>query len=244
MNLVFVKPKGKPVQNINEQSSIYLGIKIDIKHFIIYLFVIVFILSFNSLIMKLNPSQHKFISNLFDVDKEMNIPTYFSSLILLFSSFLFLIIAKATKKGIGKYYINWLFLSLVFFCLSADEFMSLHEQVSHFFRGTKVGNYIHFGWIIPASIFLLLFTVSYMKFFFHLTKRFKILFLLSAAVYVSGSIGMELIGGIYQTYFGQMNFIYYVLTDIEETFEMAGIVLLIYSLLTYIKIMKTKRLYN
>ena len=53
--------------------------------------------------------------------------------------------------------------------------------------------------------------------------------------YVGGALGMELIKGRHSYLYGQKNLAYGVITTIEESLEMLGIVVFIYALLDYIK---------
>lgn len=229
-------------RSTTEKFFVNLFLSVNIKSLTRFLVICVFVLLVLSLTVKTAFLEHKFVVGLFDLDKEMNVPTFFSSMTLMASSLLFFIVARIKKRESDKFSLNWLVLSIIFLLLSADEFMALHEQTSQFFRGTKIGNFIHFGWVILAAIFLLFFLLSYIKFFFHLSNRFKKLFLLSAVIYIWGAVGMELVGGIYATHFGQHNLGYFILTNIEETFEMSGVVLLIYSLLHYIKEISTLKI--
>jgi hypothetical protein len=49
-----------------------------------------------------------------------------------------------------------------------------------------------------------------------------------------GALGMEMVDGYYASLYGDNNFVYVVLTTIEEFFEMVGIAVFIYALLSYI----------
>ena len=63
---------------------------------------------------------------LFNFDYELNIPTFYSAISLLFSSLILFIISKMIKnKSFEIYY--WKFLSLLFLFLSIDEFSQIHE---------------------------------------------------------------------------------------------------------------------
>ncbi len=80
---------------------------------------------------------------------------------------------------------------------------------------------------------LMLLGVLYSAFFVHLPTSIFRLFALSAAVYIGGAIGMEMVGGYIADYYGIRNFAYSVVTTIEETMEMTGLGLFAYSLLQY-----------
>ena len=71
--------------------------------------------------------QESFI-RLFSVDGEGNIPTWYSSVTLLFSSALLAVIAVSTKHSGGRYFYHWGALALIFFYLSLDEGVQIHEM--------------------------------------------------------------------------------------------------------------------
>ena len=71
--------------------------------------------------------QESFV-RLFSVDGEGNIPTWYSSVTLLFSSALLAVIAVSTKHSGGRYFYHWGALALIFFYLSVDEGVQIHEM--------------------------------------------------------------------------------------------------------------------
>jgi hypothetical protein len=73
----------------------------------------------------------------------------------------------------------------------------------------------------------------FLRFYLGLPRRFKLLFGVSALVYVFGVIGMEMIDGLFFPVESNFTLIYDFLTTIEESLEMLGIILFIYSLLKY-----------
>ncbi len=58
--------------------------------------------------------------------------------------------------------------------------------------------------------------------------------MIAGTVYVSGCIGMEMLGGYYTELHGEQNVIIAILTTIEEFLEMFGVAIFIYALLSYI----------
>jgi hypothetical protein len=173
-----------------------------------------------------------YIRFLFDLDSEWNIPTRFASELLVVAALLFFIVYRIKNKTKDKYRYHWFVLALIFLLMALDESVMLHEQTSQFLRGS-FGN-LYFAWVIPGAIFVLVFTIAYLKFFFSLESRWKKLFFFSAFIFVSGALGMEVIGNYYQAAAGQDNLTYAMLTNFEELLEFAGVVLLIYGLTTYL----------
>jgi hypothetical protein len=173
---------------------------------------------------------------LFFVDKEGNIPSFYSALALLFCSLLLAIIAISKKIEKDYSVIYWRGLSLIFLYLSIDEAASIHELSMYPFRnalGAK--GFLYFTWIIPFGVLVLIFIGLYSKFVFSLPKKIKILFVTAASIFLFGSLGMEAIGGFQADEVGMGNFLYSMIVTLEESLEMIGILVFIYALMQYIK---------
>jgi hypothetical protein len=59
-------------------------------------------------------------------------------------------------------------------------------------------------------------------------------FIISAVLYIGGSIGIELIGGKYAEIYGFEDFSYTMIATLEESLEMAGLIVFIWGLLGYL----------
>ena len=177
---------------------------------------------------------YKNIIYFFDFDWERNLPTFYSSLALLASSFLLLIISMFHKKKKLLQY-QWLGLSIIFAFLSIDEITVIHEQLwkptQTFFNTSGL---LYYAWYIPYVIILLILMIVYAKFFLKLPKNVKILFTIAGIVFIFGAVGIEAVSGYQDELYGQENLLFYALCTIEELFEMVGVAIFIYGLLTYI----------
>lgn len=188
------------------------------------------------LVYYFNDNNIKWFFNLFNIRTEGNIPAYYSSIAILFASFLLGFISLFRKIN-GLSYTLWLVLSIIFFYLSIDESVQLHERVGYLIDGNfSLTGYLSWGWVIPYGLLFIIFSVVYyFKFLPQLPKKIFWLFIISGLIYVIGAIGVEMLGA--KNYnsdnFSEiLNAIYY---SIEELLEMIGIALFIYSLLLYIK---------
>ncbi len=171
---------------------------------------------------------------LLDFNAEHNIPTFYSSAILLFCSFLLAIITFAEKKN-GERYIYWFGLMVILLFLSVDEFVMIHDRLNATLRSVlNVSGYLHFAWIIPYGTALIIFVFVYTKFVFHLPRRTRLLFIIGGSIYITGAIGFEPIEGKYSELYGYNNATYVILCTIEEISEMTGIVVIIHALSSYI----------
>lgn len=75
---------------------------------------------------------------------------------------------------------------------------------------------------------MIIFALIFLKFIFYLPLKFRTLFISSAAIYLLGAVGVEIMGAVYtETVY------YQIVMPIEETLEMSGIIMFIYSLLSF-----------
>jgi len=172
---------------------------------------------------------------LFDFNTEANIPTLFSSLALLACSILLFYIywAKRLKDKSAK---RWLGLSLVFLFLTIDEIGSIHERIMPLMHDSfELTGVFYYAWIIPYGIAIILLATVYLPFVLKLPKNIKTLFFISAILYISGAIGIEILGGQQDESYGTYNLVYAIYYTIEELLEMIGVAVFIYALLLYIE---------
>jgi hypothetical protein len=168
----------------------------------------------------------------FDMNEENNLPSFFSGMNLLFTGILIIVISLSKSKA-DKFYRHWFFIAFVFLFLGMDELASIHERVGRYtsiFLGVQdtIGGFI---WVLPFSILLLILVYFYLPFLLHLTAIYQRLLIISAAVFVSGGMLLESFGSILVD-----ESPYYPLEYIaEETLEMIGVILFIYTFLLYWK---------
>lgn len=172
----------------------------------------------------------------FYLDAEGNISTHVNALLLFIPALLLVLISMWKYTSKDKFHLHWLGLGLIFLFLSFDEAASLHERLIKPMRAiSNAGGIFHFAWIIPGMLAVALFGLTFLAFFLHLDKKFKILFFISLAVYIGGVIGGEMVSGYFAANLGQKNFTYAIVASFEESIEMIGASLIIYSLFEYIK---------
>ena len=184
-----------------------------------------------------------FYTKLFDLNTEGNLPTLFSTLLLLSASGLLFLIFVKKKIAMDKDRLYWLFLSGVFFFLAMDESLQIHEKVTNMVN--LIGNegevaliterpgFLRYVWVVPYFVLVVgLFLVIY-RFLWRLPASTRNLFLLSGIMFVGGAVGLEFLQGHYDSALGS-NFYTVVLYTIEEGLEMGGVVLFIYALLSFL----------
>jgi hypothetical protein len=139
----------------------------------------------------------------FDLGHEPSIPNWYSSLALLAASVLLAVIAKAEKIVRSPESWYWAALSGVFFFLAVDEAVQIHEMAGSPVREfLNTGGALFFAWVIPYSVLVLLVGMFFLRFLIRLDSRTRRLFLLSAVLFVSGAIGIELIEGVIVDQYG------------------------------------------
>ena len=171
---------------------------------------------------------------LFDFNEEMNIPTFFSSVILLTAAMLLACIAEAHRRQSGRF-AAWYGLAAIFLFLAIDENAGIHElfQAPASRLVDASGLFFH-AWIIPYVAVLAILLPIYGRFMAALPHRTMVLFGIAGAIFVAGAVGFEAIGGSYLEQHGP-NVGYHILTTIEEGMEMFGISLFVYALLAYME---------
>ena len=173
---------------------------------------------------------------LFDLDCERNAPTFFSTCLFLINAVLFLGLWKATHVRSEPAKI-WMFLAGLFCFLAADEFCCLHERFVQPLRSAlHASGLFYFPWVIPYGIAVLLLSIFVLPALRRIERGIRFWFVLSAATYLSGALGFEMIGGKYLDMTGNReDIIYEFFVVFEESLEMAGLILLVYALLSLIR---------
>mgnify|MGYP001794514810 CR=1 FL=1 len=174
---------------------------------------------------------------LFNVDRELNFPTWYSALMIAFCSVLLKIIAIGKKQYSDRYTKEWQLLSLIFLFLAIDEVLSIHEIliIPEVSEALNLPWFLHSMWVIPGTIFVIWFVRRYSRFAFHLPYKSRKHFFSAAFLYVGGALIMEMVGSYVAEAQGQQNLIYALIATAEEAMEMTGIVIFIYGLLYYLR---------
>ena len=135
---------------------------------------------------------------LFNMDEEANIPTYFTSLELLFCSGLLVLIGVLNERRGDRYHRYWKALGGVFLYLSIDEVAQLHEiSAVSIERYLPTFNILPFSWVLPYGIAGIVLLIIFLRFIAQLPTRTRWLTLLAAFVYVGGAMEVESIEGYY-----------------------------------------------
>ncbi len=184
-----------------------------------------------------DPEKFDFIE-LIDFDYEANLPSFYSSLAILFCAVLLYIIALKKCREQKNFRRHWMGLAIIFTFLSVDEAASLHENIGDFIESLalfEAKGLLYFAWVVPYIILLFAFALSYLKFVCSLPKRFMLLFTASGILYVFGAMGIEAFSAKEADLNGTKTMLYSTLYTIEELCEMMAIVMFSNGLMHYIK---------
>jgi hypothetical protein len=178
------------------------------------------------------------VEKMLDVNKEGNVPTWFSSGMLLGCALLVAGIAALVRQAGGPFVMHWIGLALVLAFLSLDEATVLHERLTTPVAGVLGENArgpLRFAWIIPAGIVVGLIGLAYLRFLAHLPARARSLLRAGVILYLTGAVGMEIAGGMALDELGSWT-LYALVTTAEETLEMLGTLTILCALLTLVRV--------
>lgn len=177
---------------------------------------------------------------LFWLDTEQNIPTLYQCSALFAASVLSILVGRRSSRAGAIHGPWWYALAGLFAFLGIDEGAQLHESVGDVI---KAASDTTFGasWsliYVPVALAVL---AALVPFLLRLPARTRWLLVLSGAVYVGGSVAVEIAGQVHAGFFGQTNPVYAGLATIEEVLEMLGVALLIFTLLEHLRTLPQPR---
>ncbi len=172
----------------------------------------------------------------FDLLRDMNVPTWYSSANLSLSAVLLAVIAFAKRAAQDRFTLYWFGLSLIFVLLSVDETATIHEGIQAALRIGIDSDSTLYGLVAIAatSLFALAVFAIYLRFLAHLPRKTMVLFLVAGGVFVGGAVGLDYIGELYKNVYGEDNFTFAMMNGVEEVLEMGGVIIFIYALLDHL----------
>ena len=172
---------------------------------------------------------------MFTFGSEHNVPAYYSSLAILFCAFLLAVIATGERKRQIPEARYWWGLAAIFFYLALDEALALHESIiapTQMLLGVSEDRY--FVWILPYAVVMLVIAILYARFIVSLPASTRRRFILAGVVFLSGAVGLEIVGGLYYEALGEGSMIFVAVESLEDLLEMVGIVIFIHALTCHI----------
>ena len=166
-----------------------------------------------------------YLMQLFDVNEEHNLPTWFSGFNLLVSTFFLWIVARQKREEKDPMAGRWMVLLGVFCFLSIDEIAGMHESVNSVIDPT---------WAYGGAVIALGFAIYFLSFLKSLPRPTLIRFVVAGGIYVGGAVGMEIVGDPMDS----DTLLYNLSTMVEEGMEMFGIIFFTRALLLYMGLTK------
>ncbi len=166
------------------------------------------------------------LRQIFDVDEEDSLPTWYSASALLLTSFVLWVNARARREAGDKLRWHWYGLAVGFLFLSVDEIAGLHETLN---------SLIEMSWAIPGGIVAAVVGLLYIRFLMRIGRRTAIQFVIGGALFVGGAVGVELATEPYADNDELDTLVYYLWTALEEAMEMVGVLVFLRALLQWMK---------
>lgn len=169
---------------------------------------------------------------MFNMDRESNIPTLFSFLLLLSAGGLFSLLSRQLAAASDRFTRHVTLLSFIFVFMAVDEYASIHELFTEplAFLAPESGIF-HFAWVIAAIPFVIVVGLYFLRFFLAQSKEFKIGLFSAGFIYIFGAVGMEMVGSSIHFAYGYAHIAYGLATIVEESCEIFGVIILIHTLL-------------
>lgn len=170
---------------------------------------------------------------IFDMNGEEAIPTWYESSLLLAAALILAVIAAIGVRLGQRYRWHWAGLALVFLALSIDEAADLHGSVPFKLSDSfSLGGPLTYPWVIPGIAFTLLAGLLYRRFLLDLRAAMKRRLLLAGSLFVGGAVAMEVIEAIYASSI-EATAPYLFMVAVEEALEMTGVIVFISALLAH-----------
>jgi hypothetical protein len=170
-----------------------------------------------------------------DLDAEKGFGTWFAAVILLLAGRLLLLISQDSRQGRDGLWGWWLVLAVGFHVLSLDEVAGMHEYVNAYADDFGWGDT---RWTTYALVLVLMVFAGYVPFLVLMLKqghkRTVGLLVAAGAIYLGGAVIVEKISPDENELMSSMSYNLGWIT-LEEGLEMAGIILMIYTLLDYLR---------
>lgn len=162
---------------------------------------------------------------------EASFPMLFNYLLLLGNGFVLILAALRAYGTRDPWRLHWLGVAAIFLFLAYDEAAQFHQTLIPALRTmSRSDNPLIFGLVLATAAAGLAVAVAYARFLLALPFRIGAIFAVAGALYLAGAVGMEIAAGDR----GGDGRAALLLGTLEETLEMAGLILFGYGLLRFL----------
>ena len=165
-----------------------------------------------------------------NMDRELNLPTLFSTLLLMMSAVL---LQRLSTIEWNDNAADWTLLSRIFGFLALDEALQIHEILILPGLRHQIHPALASTWVIPYGLIALGLLWRFRRFLTALPAKTSARFLRAGSIYLTGAIGMEMVGSfaVRSGLIRLHSFWYGAITGIEESLELFGLILFLYALM-------------
>ena len=165
----------------------------------------------------------------FLVDEEGGLSAWFHGIVLAALAGLWWAARERAEPGAARR--AWTVLALACTYVSFDEVAALHERLIEPVRDLlDAGGPLLFAWVVPGAIAVAALAAVVARPVLALPRPAQPAIVAGALVYVTGALGVEVVGGAVASRAGETSVLYQVVVHVEETLETAGLVLLLWGL--------------
>jgi hypothetical protein len=204
----------------------------SIARFILAAFVGLSVLNLLAVFVIHAGSRGRRIARMFYFDSEANFATLFNFLLLVGVAGLLALNAARAYGEDCRWRRYWASLMALFLLLAFDEAARMHERLSDIVHAhLELDGYLKFAWVIPGFVFVLAVAIVYLRFVLALPRRVAALTLLGGGMLVAGALGVEMVGANVSSQQAGNTVQYGLVTTLEESLEILGLVVFGYALL-------------
>lgn len=180
----------------------------------------------------------------FHLDREKKFGSIFNTLLILMVVTLMVLAGMRAwpRKGMA---LGWVMMAFVLTYMAIDEFFSIHEYAGKFAGiNEPMGTQVVPDWVQVMAVVVFILMVPMGLFWRNLPTWLRIRTAIAAGVYLSGTIGGEVISSTYVMYNGFDSYGYNCCSAIEEGVEMLGMILCIDAMLLHFARLHAERSEN
>ena len=182
----------------------------------------------------------RLLFELFDLNGENNVPTWFTALVWAMAAGLAMVASRREFSSDSVMRWSWFLLGGVFLLLSLDEVGSLHERLlglagDTIKRSFGLADSFYYSWAPMGMLLVLLVAGLFVPFLLRIPRGVAARLILAAGVFLSGSLAIETIGSSYEAGLiastDAFRISWHRLIFVEEVLEMIGAILAVHALL-------------
>ncbi len=168
------------------------------------------------------------IVELFRLNAEANVPSLFSGVLLLVNAALLALVYRVRTED-GWRRTVWAFLACVFVFLSFDELFEVHERFIEPLREAwHLTGIFYYSWVLVYVPIVVLLAALFLPIWLRLSMGHRSRLAASAITYITGAVGLEMVGGArYESVGSGQDMMYSLISTGEETLEMAGLIIFV-----------------